>query len=121
MPPRNEVEGGGGSLTAADIRLLREMMLEVAAETAARHICRFSMIPDAEAKEMGHAVGMLSDVGAGELRAGIEVVRENHKWTNKVRDRVEKVSLAASLSALGLVIAATIGALWVGIKQSLLK
>lgn len=116
--PANE---GGGSLTAADIRLLREMMVEVSAETAARHVCRFKTIPDADAQEMGHAVGMLSDVGSGELRAGIELVRENHKWIRSLRERCDKLNLAASVAALGVFVSALLATVWVGIKNHLAK
>jgi hypothetical protein len=119
MPPRNEE--GGGSLTAADITLLREMMLEVAAETAARHICRFRDIRDSDAEEMGHAVGMITDVGSGEIRAGIELIRENHKWVQRIRGRMDQAGVAAALAALGVVISATLAAFWIGFKNTVIK
>ncbi len=119
MAPRGEE--GGGSLTAADIRLLRELMLEVAAETAARHVCRFVEIKDNDASEMGHAVGMLTDVGKGEIRAGIELIRENHKWVQRVRARMDQAGIAAALATVGVVISATLAAFWIGFKNSVIK
>lgn len=103
------------------MRLLRQLMVEVAAETAARHVCRFQGVTDEAAPEICHAVGMLMDVGKGELRAGIEVVRENHKWAMRVRDRAEKVGLAITISGMGLILSATLGALWVGIRHAIGK
>lgn len=119
MPPRTDE--AGGALTAADIRILREMMVEVAAETAAQHVCRFTAIGDKEAREIIHAAGMLADIGDGDMRAGVETIRENHQWTSRVRDRMDKVGLAAFISGIGIVIAAVIGSLWVGFKTAVLK
>lgn len=107
------------SLTAGDLRLLRQLMVEVAAETAARHVCRFNTVDDEAAKEAGHAVGVVADVGRGDLRAGLESMRESLKWTVRVRDRFDQVGLAAAVAGVGLVVTAVATALWIGIKNSL--
>lgn len=107
------------SLTGADLRLLRQLMVEVAAETAARHVCRFSTVDDEQAKEIGHAVGVMADVGKGDLRAGIEVVRENLKWAVRLRDRADKLWLGVEIGVAGIFVTAISTVLWLGFRSSL--
>jgi hypothetical protein len=40
------------------------------------HPCRYLIDP----RTVDHVVGMLTDIGDGDLRRGIEIVRTNHKW-----------------------------------------
>lgn len=82
------------------------------------HACRIP-ISDSQAKEMGHAVGMIVDLGGGGDRGlpqGIEAIRENHKWMTKMRKRSD----ALGMVIMGTFITLTVGglgtALWAGIK-----
>lgn len=61
--------GGDEALTKNDI-------VEAVREALADHPCRYELSP----QQMDHVVGMLTDIGDGDLRRGVEIVRVNHKW-----------------------------------------
>jgi hypothetical protein len=106
-------------LTSEDWARFEAMIVRVAAETAARHACRFATISDEDAPEMGHAIGVIADVGKGDLRAGLEVARENLKWTARVRERLDQAGVAAAVGFVGIAITGITTAIWLGIKSSL--
>jgi replication-associated recombination protein RarA len=61
--------GGDEALTKNDI-------VEAVREALADHPCRYELSP----QQVDHVVGMLADIGDGDLRRGVEIVRVNHKW-----------------------------------------
>ena len=61
--------GGDEALTKNDI-------VEAVREALADHPCRYKLSP----QQVDHVVGMLTDIGDGDLRRGVEIVRVNHKW-----------------------------------------
>ena len=106
-------------LSEEDFRRIEEMLARAMAAAVKNHPCRFSTVLDADAPEMGHAVGMLADIGKGEVRTGIETIRENHKWVSRVRDRADQAGVAAAIGVIGIFITGMATALWVGFKSSL--
>ena len=46
---------------------------------ALSHECRFAAIRDADVTEVSHAVGMVRDLGKGDFRAGIEIIRDHNR------------------------------------------
>jgi len=63
--------------------LTKEEIIAAVREGLSNHPCRYvSLTP----QQLDHVVGMLSDIGDGDLRKGVEIVRTNHKW---VVDRAE--------------------------------
>lgn len=61
--------GGDEALTKSDV-------VEAVREALADHPCRYELSP----QQVDHVVGMLTDIGDGDLRRGVEIVRVNHKW-----------------------------------------
>ena len=68
----------GGAPQPTGIRaLLQEAIKEGMKEALGDHHCRYTSL---NPQQLDHVVGMLTDIGDGDLRRGIEVVRVNHKW-----------------------------------------
>jgi hypothetical protein len=79
------------------------------------HECRFS-VSDEDAKEFGHFIGMMIDVGDGRMGKGIEVIRENHKWLAAQRDRGNTLSTAIFVMLVTTLAGGLLTALWYGLK-----
>lgn len=101
------------TLTREELSEIVEAAVRRAVET---HVCRFTINPG----EVEHIRGMLSDLGEGDLRRGVERSRqdhiwllsrisehdaeytENHRWVSRMRQRAEA---ATTWLARGLVMA----------------
>ena len=70
-------------------------------------------------QSFGHLAGMVADIGEGDLSAGIEAMRDNHKWFLKQRRMTEKVGIAAVSVVVVAITSGVLGALWLGIKHML--
>lgn len=81
-----------------------------------QHSCRFD-ITDTEVKEFNAFVGMMGDVGDGRLGSGIGVMRDNHMWLKKQRERSDKLSTAFFVILLAGAIGGVLTAFWEGIKR----
>lgn len=79
------------------------------------HTCRFS-VDDDDVKEFGHFMGMMQDVGEGRIGKGVDVIRENHKWMAKQRERSDKLSAAFFIVIVTTITGGMLAALWHGIK-----
>lgn len=64
--------------------MLQEVVKEGMKEALGDHPCRYTSLSP---QQLDHVIGMLTDVGDGDLRRGVEVVRVNHKW---VMDRADE-------------------------------
>lgn len=64
--------------------MIQEAVKEGLKEALGDHPCRYTSL---NPQQLDHVVGMLTDIGDGDLRRGIEVVRVNHKW---VMDRADE-------------------------------
>lgn len=64
--------------------LLQEVVRDGMKEALGDHPCRYTSLSP---QQLDHVIGMLTDVGDGDLRRGVEVVRVNHKW---VMSRVDE-------------------------------
>lgn len=83
------------------------------------HECRFA-VTDKEAKELGHCIGMISDLGDGRIGGGVELIRDNHKWLKSQRDRGEKISTAFLFILISTTVGGMLTALWLGVKHAIL-
>lgn len=72
-----------------------------------------------EAEQLAHCVGMIADLGDGELARGIEMIRDNHKWIYAQRKRTEKISLAFLTTCVSVGVAVVAYSIWEGIKAFL--
>jgi hypothetical protein len=89
---------------------LRAIIREELKKVTGPHPCRFWQISEADAKEIGHAIVVIADLGEGNLSAGLSTIRENHQWMSRQRRRSERVGTALAIficvSLLGSVITA---------------
>lgn len=78
------------------------------------HECRFNA-DDTDVKEFGHFMCMMQDLGNGRLGRGVEVIRDNHKWMHKQRERSDKLSAAFFIVIITTITGGMLVALWQGI------
>lgn len=81
--------------------------------------CRFQNVSNESARQLSHALGMISDLGEGTLASGIEEMRENHKWLKDMRTKSARASSAFFILAVTTLGAGMLSALWVGLKEFL--
>ncbi len=110
-------------------------IVEAVREAMGDHPCRYTSLTP---QQLDHVVGMLTDIGDGDLRRGVEIVRVNHKWVmNRIVDDGEFAanhelvsSIRKSMSGVGGHIAKGIAwvlivglavLLWVGFKVKLFE
>lgn len=98
--------------------LIREILKEEI--KLVKHSCRFN-IPDEDGIKFGHYIGMLSDLGDGQMDKGIEVIRDNHKWLEKQRQRGDKLSMVIMITVVTSLVSGALLALGHGIKVLLFK
>ncbi len=94
---------------------IRVTLPDALAAALRQHQCRLDISDDA-AEEVSHVMGMLKDVGSGDYARGIESVRENHKWLRNLREKSNKLTMAAILMILAALVTGSVAALWQGIK-----
>lgn len=51
-------------------------------------------LTESDRAEMGHLVGMVRDIGCGDVARGVEEMRRHHRMLGAIRRRSEKVGLA---------------------------
>jgi len=85
----------------------------------APHTCRFPSLTEDSVAAVGNHVGMMTALGDGNLDAGVELLRENHKWIRQMRLRSERVSVAIILTIVTTMAVGTLSALWLGLKAFL--
>lgn len=56
--------------------LTQEAIVQAVKLALADHPCRYDLSP----QQLDHLIGMVSDVGDGDLRKGVERLRANHQW-----------------------------------------
>ena len=80
------------------------------------HSCRLTQISDAEIKDLGHALGMITDLGQGDTRAGVEVIRANVNWMVKQRERTEQFGRTFFFAVITSVVGGVLLAVVLGVK-----
>lgn len=96
-----------------------DVVREAVREEIYNHFCRLASISDDELKDISHMVGMITDLGAGETRAGVEVMRANHSWLLAQRERTEQFGRAFFFVVSTSVVGGIAAALWYGFKALL--
>lgn len=105
-------------MTEADRQMLREDMRQVVREEMAAQACACKLEIE-ERREMGHLIGMVRDVGDGDIAKGVEVLRDQVKTTRRIlalSSRISTIIIGALATSL---VAAALAALWVGVKVHL--
>ena len=80
------------------------------------HQCSLNL-DTSEIKQINHAVGMMTDLGDGELRKGIELIRENHQYLAKQRMRNDRLHNVVYFTILTVVISGFARMAWVGFVE----
>ena len=66
-----------------------------------------------------HAIGIIKDMGRGDVDAGLREFRKNENWVTKVRKSSERYNTHIMLVLIGLLVISLGNALWTGIKTAL--
>ncbi|HSW00011.1 MAG TPA: hypothetical protein VLI39_07555 [Sedimentisphaerales bacterium] len=98
--------------------LAQKLSEEVAEKLREFHVCRLNL-SESEVSQAPHLFGVLTDLGEGDIRKGIEAFRENNRCVKKMRERGEKTALAAWLCWITLLVGGAASALWLGFKSLL--
>ena len=103
-------------------QLSKTMVAEVVREELENHagFCRIDL-SDAKAAEVGHAFGVFTDLGAGDVSKGIEAIRANHQWTSSMRGLSGKVGGVVLVVAITTLAGGLLAALWAGFKAAIGK
>lgn len=116
-----------GDWTDDDIKFLTGLIRTVVASEVGKavrdvadHSCRFT-VTDEQADQMSHMMGVYHDLGDSDIARGIECIRKNHEWIQKVRQRSDKASGLFFVIMTTAVITGMIGVFWAGVRSFLVK
>lgn len=104
------------TLTDQDKREIAAELAEIIKPYMAGCKCGLS---DEKAAEMGHLVGRLVDIGAGNLNAGIEEFSQAVQWVIKFKRRGERIGGAVAVFLAISIASGAVGVLWLGFKAML--
>jgi hypothetical protein len=82
------------------------------------HKCRFSM-NDEEAGSMSKYVKSISRLGGDDIEDGLDLIRENHKWLQSMRQGGGKAASVFFMMLLTGAAGAFLTILWTGFKEQL--
>ena len=66
-----------------------------------------------------HAIGIIKDMGHGDMEEGLREFRRNESWVTKFRKSSERYNTHIMLVLIGLLVLSLGNALWTGIKTAL--
>ena len=66
-----------------------------------------------------HAIGIIKDMGHGDMEEGLREFRRNESWLTKLRKSSERYNTHIMLVLIGLLVLTLGNALWTGIKTAL--
>ena len=66
-----------------------------------------------------HAIGIIKDMGHGDMDEGLREFRKNEDWVTKFRKSSERYNTHIMLVLIGLLVISLGNALWTGIKTAL--
>ena len=98
------------------VEQLQDIIKKAVIEAMGIGFCR-SPLSDEQIKESLHIYGMIEDMGGGDVAKGVESIRANHKWVNKLRTKGESVGTAIIVLVLGTIATGILAACWAGIKS----
>jgi hypothetical protein len=80
-------------------------------------ICNKCPIPsELTSSRIGHILGMLKDTGDGDISKGIEVIRDNHRWTSEFRTLKTKIFNAVLIAVVTITTTGIMAFVWTAIK-----
>ena len=108
-----------GSIAMSELtpeELERIVTQAVIAGITAHGGCRVCPIPDDMASDIPHILGMVQDIGSGEVRRGIETLRKNHEFIESDRSLRSKIGIGVLMAVVLAIVTGMLSALWLGIK-----
>lgn len=105
---------GGDVWKKEIVNIIRDVVREELANYT--HTCKFD-VDDEKLKDIEHTLGIVSNLGQGNVGEGLEVIRDNHKWLKKQRERSDKLSTAFFIVLFGSIVSGVMAAIWVGFKH----
>ena len=97
--------------------LLKDVISEVVSvEFEKMHVCP---IPKDKADEISHMLGVIVDVGDGDLRKGVENIREHHTFIKGLIATRSRMTRVISASVIVSLVSAFLAMLIFAIKESL--
>lgn len=80
-------------------------------------ICDRCPLPsELASSQIGHILGMLKDTGDGDISKGIEVIRDNHRWTSEFRTFKTKIFNAVLIAVVTITTTGIMAFVWTAIK-----
>lgn len=76
-------------------------------------------VPKEVAEELGHLCGVLEDMGDGNVRRGIEVMREHHIIISKLNETRNRIAKVISTTILATMAAAAMSMIWMGVMKAI--
>ena len=97
---------------------LKTIVLEAVAIGLQHHKCQYS---EAVQKEIPHLFSVLEDIGAGNMKNGVELSRVNHIFLIDFRSTLKSAVKKVIISTVAIMATAALAAFWLGFKGFLLK
>ena len=66
--------------------------------------------------DVRHLVGVIKDIGDGDVSRGIRVLRENHIWVSQFKGTSHKIANTALVTGIGIVVVTFLSAIGMAIK-----
>jgi len=84
--------------------------------------CEIKICPISEdtAKELNHFFDVITDIGDGDSRKGVETMRDNSKFIQGLLSTRNKISATVSASIITIVVAAVLTLIGLSIKESMI-
>ena len=89
---------------------------EAVREEIYNHNCRLAGVSDEDLKSIGTVVDMISSLGEGNTKSGVEVMRTNHNWLVTQRERTEQFGRTFFFVVITSAVGGAALALWAGVK-----
>jgi len=78
--------------------------------------CKCNLTETAQ-KEMNHFMGTIKDLGEGDMRAGVEVIRENHNYVKNVKGYGNKIADYIIRTTVVVTLAGALAAIYWGLRS----
>ena len=74
---------------------------------------------DATAENLHELMRVVSDIGDGDFRKGVDRVKYSIKWSVKVNKRSDQFSFIVMTIIVGAIVSGSVSAVWLGFKSLL--
>ena len=104
-------------LSQTDLEAVEAIIGRVLEMHSRKHVCRFAAIPEDKTPEVVHAVGMITDLGKGDMREGVEILRENHRTLLRWREKISQMAMVVGGLVITTIVGGFLAACWVGFRM----